>query len=396
MSFPVEKQATERESRLIMMELLKFHSPAAYMGFLATLAAHRAVLNRSHDLVVSRSQLRNQVIYDADYRDALRGAENYAGYKQAKCEIDGEFLEVCFAIISAQSVMANLSEARRWLQLIHELLKNTPVPLSAYAWMPLVDVKVATGLLSKPVKQLPWERAPVPNEVLYRISPRLSASFSRLGTAFANVLFISPQLRHLLANAVIVCQFCEFNASDSQGLATHEHIMYRCKTHELEYDILTYVYSVFPRAEEDPALVDVPPLEQLIRLAVLGLMSSIAAVVHPGTGIGRGVTSHQMKALDNYCTYLGPDMDKAEMRVILWVLFIYAAGARDQPEAPHFEYFIAQTATWLGLKRWEDAEKVILEGLYVPRVLGTKYSHIWERASREAMRRGLTQTMAIR
>jgi hypothetical protein len=246
------------------------------------------------------------------------------------------------------------------------------------------------------VKELPWEKAPVPDEVLFRISPLPSSPFSRLGAAFASVGFISPQLRQLLANAVIVCQFCQFNASDSQGLATHEHIMYRCKTHELEYDILTYIYSIFPCSEEDCAFIGIPVLEQLIRLAVLGLMSSIAAVVHPGTGIGRALTGHQLKALDNYSAYLRPEMDRSEMRVVLWVLFVYAVGARDQPEAPHFEYLIAQTAAWLGVKIWEDAEKVVLEGLYVPHVQCTVWYYAWQRALREGLRRGLTQTMAVR
>ncbi|KAI9870671.1 MAG: hypothetical protein M1823_008671, partial [Watsoniomyces obsoletus] len=134
----------------------------------------------------------------------------------------------------------------------------------------MVDMKTALGTLSMPIiKVLPWTKSPVPPEVLGRIRPPSNCHLSMLGRSFANVTPISPRLRQLLADAVIVCQFCEFNASNHAGLEGHEHIMYRCKTHELEHELLCYVHDTFPQADDKSGLVVVPPLEQVVRLAVV-------------------------------------------------------------------------------------------------------------------------------
>lgn len=378
MSFPVEKTKTEKESRLTMLLQVKVHSPIAFIGFMATLAAHRAILHKNHDDLSPSNILHAHLIKDPDYKCALQEAVQSISEKvNSGATLDAEILEGCFSVVSAACIVGDFKQAADLLRYVSSDLQPVEVTRRAEGWLFLTDVKTAVGMLRKPIKALPWAKSRVPTDVLDRICSPASSCIFRLGTAFPNVIHITSQLRQLLADAIVVCHFCEFNALAYEGLDTHEHIIYRCKTLELEHDILSYVYDTFGYSDETPSISFIPPLEQILRLAVLAIMSTIAAVVHPGTGLGRALTYHQKNALNTYGARLHPSMDRAELKVIVWALFVFAQGAREQVDGPEFEYLLAQTCSWLDVHDWESAEELLLECLYVPSVQRSMWRQIW-------------------
>ena len=397
LSFPTENTAAERESRFALLLYVKEHSPAAFLGFMTTVAAHRAVLYRKHEDLSPSDRVHSDLIRDNEYRMVLQEAVRATREMQKKGEMDGEFLEACFGLISAQTIVGDFNQSLPLLQFVNQALQTVKIPIGAEAWLPLVDIKTAMGLLSRPIKQLPWTKAPVPADVLLRIRPPETSVYCRLGVAFTEATHITRQLRKLLADGVVICQFSNFNCSNQDGLATYEHVMYRCKTHELEFDILSYVYDVFPCSGAEPPTIIVPALEQIIRMAILGILSTIAAAVHPAVGLGRALTYHQKNAFHGYGARLKPDMDRAELKILVWALFVYSAGARDQVEEPEFEYFLSQACIWLGLRTWEEVEEAVLyKCLYVPGVQGRVWREVWQRAEHEKNRWSGRQTLAIR
>ena len=374
--------------------MLLYARPAGFLALIATNAAHRAILRGQHEDLSPSKRSHAELIQDADYRTMLKHAYWATGIKNDKAELDDEFLEACFGLICAQTMVGDFNQSRALQHYVQQVLPNTKVPKESQAWLPLVDMSSAMGLLSRPTIALPWPRLPVPDEVIQRIRPASSSSCSRLGVAFSDAVHITPQLRRLLADAVLICYFAGSNVSRPGRLAAHEHVMYRCKSYELHQDVLGYVYDIFWQSENDGDALLVPALEQVVRLAILGMISALVTVVQPATGLGRALTSHQKNALDLYGSRLDPDMDRAELRILIWALFVYAACAYGQVEGPKVEHILAQACTWLGIRDWEAVEGVLLECLYVPSMQGIAWRSVWLRAERQAANLGsfLTQT----
>ena len=396
MSFPAESRERDKESRIEMLVSLRNHSPAGFLGLLATNAAHRAIVSyQRHDDLFPSDCSHTDLIYDPVYRSVLEDAYRALQRKQDKGELDAEFLEACFGLICAQTIAGDFSKSRILQRYVQQVLQTITIPKDSQAWLPLVDMSTAMGMLSKPTIALPWNRAPVLDETLVRIRPKSDSRLSRLGVAFAKATYTTPQLRQLLENAVILCQFAEFHNLQSKGLGYYDHIMFRCKYHELHQDLLSYVYDVFPCTEDEPSalLVPVPALEQVIRLALLGMISNTMVVAHPATGLGRALTHHQKNALEFYGPRFTPAMDRAELKILLWALFVYAACALEQVEGNGFESKIAQACAWLGLVDWELVENVLTECLYIPSMQSKVWRALWQSAEREAATSRTTQRM---
>lgn len=382
MSFPVEKSQAERQSRLAMLLAVQRQSHVAFIAFLATVALHRAVIQKKtgdlapHDSL-SRS-VRADLIRDRAYWCTLDEAVAMVNQSLASSvKVDSATLEACFSIVSAACIAGDFQQASDFLKYVTTNLSTVDVSEHARAWLLLTDIKTAVGLLRRPIKELPWSWSPVPDDVLERVCPSAVSPTSRLGTVFANLTSLTSRLHRLLADATLLCHFCEFNTLDAAGLTTHEHIIYRCKNHELEHDVLSYVYHEFHFKHNGPQRLAIPALEHVIRLGVLGLYSAIATAVHPGTGLGRHLTHHQKHALSDFGLQLDRNMNRAELEIMIWVLFVFAQGSEDQVEEPEFEYLLAHVCDWLGIADWPTAEDILLSCLYVPSVQRGRWKKIW-------------------
>lgn len=261
MTFPAEWPAAERRARV---DMLLYARHAGFLALIATNAAHRVILRGQHEDLSPSKRTHAELIHDADHKNVLKHAYRATRVKGDKAELDDEFLEAYFGLICAQTMVGDFSHSRALQQDVQEVLPNTKVPKESQAWLPLVDMSTAMGLLSQPTIALPWPRLPVPDEVIQRIRP---ASISRCSRPGCGVLLSCPHYaaassdRRLLADAVLICYFAEFNVSRPGGLAAHEHVMYRCKGYELHQDVLDYVYDIFWQSENDGDALLVPALE---------------------------------------------------------------------------------------------------------------------------------------
>jgi hypothetical protein len=385
MSFPVEKSTSEKESRMAMLGAVQRQSHIAFVAFLGTLAVHRAVMNkRTADLAPAVRQpgfIYASLIGDRAYWLLLEEAVSLVNKELRNgAKIDSSTLEACFSIVSAATIAGDFQQAEQFLQFVDRTFHGVEASEHAQAWLLLTDIKTAVGLLRRPTKALPWSRSSVPRKVLDHIFPSPYGQTYPLGTLFTEAAFLTNELRQLLADATLLCHFCEFNTTDVEGLTTHEHIIYRCKNHELEHDVMSYVYTEFLPSKRGPQERAIPALEHIVRLGILGIHSTIATVVHPGTGLGRCLTHHQKRALTDYGLVLGRHMSRTELRVMLWALFVFAQGSREQVEEPEFEYLLARVSEWANVRSWEVAEELMLTCLYVPSVQRGKWEDIWRRA----------------
>ena len=259
---------------------------------LATIACHRAVMYNRHKGLGPWVPRNSDNITDNDYKRACHDMMMATKVKEDNQEVtDSDFLEACFGIISTTTIVGDFQEARKYLIRVRNLLDRVEVPATAEAWLPLADIKAALGLLDKPRVAIPWERVTVGDGKIGHMLPLPGSRLSHLGASFTGVKGLSHPLHVHLRDAAAICHMCDFNVRDVDGLMEHEHVMFRCKSLELEYDLLKYVYDEFPNQE-------VPPTEDIVRLAILGILSTISVYVLPGCGLGRAITQHQLKAIE--------------------------------------------------------------------------------------------------
>ncbi|RMZ81068.1 hypothetical protein DV738_g2354, partial [Chaetothyriales sp. CBS 135597] len=398
MTFPVEnRNANPQLAHGIVVQRVLEASPAAFFAFLATTACHRAVLYRRHSELGGDGPSGNsQRIRDNEFILAHNRAIAETNAKAAKNGVmDAEYLEACFTMISTCSLLGDFEMARQYLYGIRDVLQHAEITAQSAAWLPLNDTKVAVGLMTRPQIPLPWARVQIEYASLERMLPSTDDPLSHMGSAFATVPGLSTELLCLLGDATLICLMSEFNARRMDGLTHQEQISFRCKSMELEHDLLRYVFDIFPVSSERAAglepTADVPPFENIVRLAVLGLLTLVSVHVLPGSGLGRALTRHQMRALKRwYATNplsgqssKGKDIGgnpshNATLHTILWALFVFNKCAKEQPEEKLFREMLAETLMQLQLIEWEDIEPILFGFLYVPTMLRPPWWRTWE------------------
>ncbi|RMZ88299.1 hypothetical protein DV736_g4481, partial [Chaetothyriales sp. CBS 134916] len=398
MTFPVENRNANQQltCRLVVLRALEA-SPASFFAFLATIACHRAIVHQRHAELGEDGPLRKcDRIRDSDFILAHRRSIAETNAKVATDGmVDAEYIEACFGIISTCTLVGDFDVARQYLNSIQDVMHHIEVPADAAAWLPMTDIKVAVGLLSRPQVPLPWPRLPIDSASIHRMLPPPSKPLSRTGSAFSGVPGLSSELQVLLRDAAVICLMCDFNARDLEGLTDQEHVLFRSKSMELEHDLLKYVFDIFPASAEltdglEPA-VDVPPTENVVRLAILGLMSIVSVHVLPGSGLGRALTQHQMRVIKRWFASsfdwqqqrktqdkTGNSSDTATLHAIMWALFVFAQCAKEQTEEVAFRQMLAEVLMKLQLFSWDDIELTLFTLLYVPTVLYPTWGRTWE------------------
>ncbi|RMD44811.1 hypothetical protein DV735_g264, partial [Chaetothyriales sp. CBS 134920] len=396
MTFPVENRNSNLEvaNHIVVDRVLEASRPA-FFAFLATTACHRAVLHRRHSELGADGPSANcDRIRDREFILAHRSAITETNDKAKGGVLDSDYLEACVSIISTLTLAGDFNVARQYLHSLLDVLQHVELSPPTAAWLPLTDAKVAVGLMSRPQVPLPWARVQIEDGSLQRMLPPADDPLLRMGSAFATVSGLSTELQRLLCDATLICLMCDFNARDVVGLRPHEHISFRCKSMELEHDLLSYVFDIFPvsaeRADGLEPTPDVPLTEDVVRLAVLGLMTMISVHVLPGSGLGRAMTRQQMRAMTRWFASnlngqqsLGEKMtgntsDTAALHTILWALFVFAKCAREQPEEEALRKMLAEVMTRLQMSDWDDIEHILYGFLYVPTMLRPPWWRTWE------------------
>jgi len=352
--------------------------PATFFGIMATLAAHRAILEGRHGDLAPSNTNHDDLFMDLDYKVMKNAAYVATRQEIAKQGIAvGVILDACAMLVCAAVMIGNFGEARTHLISIKSIISTTNDPSVLSPWVPLVDMSVSIGTLAKPLLVLPWNPTPIADDFLQRIVPQAQSPLARLGSSFADIETLSFRLRSLLGLAEIVCYICEYNATHSAGLNTDEHETLRRKSLELQYQLLTYPFEVFPAFHNDSDKLRIPEIEEITRLAILGLLSRTVISILPSCGTGRALTHHQWSATQAWLRLQPPAPDPGTMKLVVWALVISVHCAEGQPELPLFMRALVRFAGTCGLASWQDAEDLVMGYIYMPASLRNPWSKIW-------------------
>ncbi|KAK5202651.1 hypothetical protein LTR41_011604 [Exophiala xenobiotica] len=379
MTFPVEDEAnSERLARQGMVLQSKISNPAAFLGFMATVAAHRAILRGHHkDLAPSQTD-HDDLITDPDYKKVKHEAIVAVRQSiQSRQKADQYLIDACFGLVSTATVIGNFDEARMHLNCIFQMISAVGASEESMSWLPVTLVKLSTAMLSQPSLTIPWTREDIPNEILQRISPRRDTEQARLGTGFVLIPELSDQIKSLLSTHRDVCNICEFSATHPGGLSALENSILIRKAIELEYDYVAYPYqsTAFRHNSDSEALL--PAFEAVVRLAGLGLLSTMPHAILPSSGPGRAITHHQKRAVERWLHEKDDACGIPELRVITWALFIFIQRSEFQVEQVFFTQLLAHTTRELWLLNWGDVETTIYSFLYTARLQATIWQSIW-------------------
>ncbi|KAL2417566.1 hypothetical protein ABEF95_012303 [Exophiala dermatitidis] len=378
LTFSVEtKQPRERLVRQGMVLQSKISNPPTFLGFMATAAAHRAIFHGNHKDLAPSNQNHDDLITDTDYQKVKHEAVMAVRKKiQRREQIDHSMIDACFGLIATATVVGNFEEAMMHLKGIKQIMTLVDVGPESLLWLPLSNVKVAVGLMSQPLLPLPWPRRPIPQDIAERIIPSPDTEMARLGSDLKQLDELGQTLKDLLLAGQNICYFCELNATDPRGLSSAENTTLRQKATELEFDLLAYPYQGQGNNEHDgePHLT---PLQAVVRLAALGFLSFTPHTILPSTGLGRALTHHQQRAVQQWLQENNSNCGIAEMRAVMWALFIFTQNASAQPEEAFFGRLLSQFARDLWLLSWQDIETTIYGFLYIPSLQASVWNDIW-------------------
>ncbi|KAL8243593.1 hypothetical protein R6Q59_009851 [Mikania micrantha] len=384
MTFPiVASNPTEYDGWRIKILQSQTANSATFFGMMAIVAAHQAINSGRHrDLKPTTSrESREDVLLDKDFAIMKSEALQATQARMSQNGWDGPTVEAIFSLIGAEQILGNFEEAKFHLSAVKkQFVDGQPIDPSspASSWIPLTDVKGAIGMMTRPLFRLPWEPVPIPQETLNKLYQWHAPEIGLLGTAFDYVDGLGQQLLSILQQASALCRFCQFNAVCGCKLTAEENEIFRQKTLELEYDTLSYIYPGSPTNDKQtPDQINI--VEEIARLAILGITSSIITKVHPSAGLGRAITDFQHTAIQKYFMSLKHLPSQSTARFIVWALMVFAHCASKQPEERHFINNLAWCSPWADIRDWMTLELVCTSFLYVPVYQQSHWQHIWSR-----------------
>ncbi|KAK5056015.1 hypothetical protein LTR84_012566 [Exophiala bonariae] len=382
MTFVMEKfSSSERTARQGMVLRQKVASPAVFLGFMGTVAAHRAILRGSHGDLTPSEIDHDDLITDPEYKQVkFHTLVAVRKLIEANKTPDQSLVDACYGLVSVATIVGNIAEAKVHLQGIKKIMSMANISEESVQWLPITNVKLATAMLSLPLLPIPWERHPIPEEVLLVVSPPPEVDQSRLGSSFTQIPGLSDRLRELFSLQRDLCNICDFNARYPGTLPPAGHFVLNRKGTELEYDLVAYPYEieVFERDKTNEPVL--PALEGMIRLAGLGLLTTAPHSILPSSGSGRAITHHQKRAFQKWAKSSRRGCSRMELQVILWALFIFTECAGNSPEAEFFIRHMAELVRELFLIRWEEVELMIYGLFYIPGLQAKKWREIYNAA----------------
>ncbi|KIV84805.1 hypothetical protein PV11_00562 [Exophiala sideris] len=379
LTFAVEyKQPSERLARQAMVLHSKINSPATFLGFMATVAAHRAILYSRHGDLRPSAQNHDDLITDPDYKRVKHEAIVAVRKSIDRQEPPSQYtVDACFGLIGTAAVVGNFEEATIHLRGIADIMSRVGASPESMLWLPITNVKISVAMLSRPILPLPWQREPIPIDIRQRIAPEPGSEMASMGLKFQQLEELSDSLQNLLINGQDVCNLCQVNAANARGLSPRENAILRQKATEFEYDLVAYPYETFAFSHDRNGEPMIPPLERIVRLAALGLMQFAPHMVIPSTGIGRALTQHQKRATEAWLYAKQGQCGVAELRAILWSLFVFVHRANKQPEEEYFMNLLVQMSGDLLSLPWPEVEKILNGYLYIPMLQAAVWQSIW-------------------
>lgn len=392
MTFPVERSEEEQNLRWNQIVKYKTQNPALFYGIMTTVAAHRAIHDEDIKDFTPSGQDNNDSIVDVGHIVMRAEAFRHTNSQLAQMkQIDIDCIEAIFSLISAASIVGNFQEVQFHLRSIRKILQieidHTQLQGGDSHWISMIDIKASIAMMTKPCLGLPWSSQPVPTELLEKVVPHGNLPLRKVGSSFWLIPCLSVFILERLKEAIFLCWFHQFSHECHQGLHSNEcehlnaidHEIFRHKTLELEYDLIAHPFDTSsPQGHQFLPEQVVLPLERMVRLAALAMMSSTVTQVPPATGVGRALTGHQVRATQSYFSS-NPDMTDIEARLVLWIMFQYTQGAHGQPEEAWFRGIIANINNRdLHFDSWQQIEEVAYIFLWMPAQQEADWRRIWE------------------
>lgn len=247
-----------------------------------------------------------------------------------------------------------------------------------------VDVKAASGLMTKPLFPLTWASNPVPSHAHLRL--KLSnhpSNLGRFGMALcANPLVSGPLQRiiHVLCEVALYCETSQLNAA---ALLPEDHTFFRLLSCEAEHQLLSYKYVQFERARLlHPGITfELNPIEALVRTATIALINDLLIISPPSSGLGRALTRHMKKSVD-VCFDLLPHFPEENVTLVIWALFVGAHGSLGRAEHPWFIERLVILVTFCGWDDWDEVVDYLSGYVFVHHVQGHAWRIVWNEVSK--------------
>ncbi|KAJ5565241.1 hypothetical protein N7513_001483 [Penicillium frequentans] len=382
MTFPsglIDSEIPELE----LMVRSSFSDPGSFFGLMSMCAAHRAALALNRLDPSSTIDDPDRVINDSDYciMKAKSIHEMSTKVRDPRLALSNEAFDTIINLLTGSLIAGLFDEARVHLTGLRRMVELrggiTDKSISSSSMLSAIltsDVKAGTGLLAKPVFPLTWDTQPVPLDIQHRIRPPPSSPIRRLGSGFwANTLLSPPLLRIL--NVIRDMIFYSITVQVApQAIHFSDHDFFRVLNCETEHQLLSYIYTEDRRSER------IHPIEAVTRVTSICFLNYFLIVSPPSSGLGRALTKHLMKVVNNFRLTLLLELPKENFGLFAWALFIGAQGSLGQPERPWFVERLARVAMLCEWQSWEQVARVLTDYFFIAAAQGSRWRAIWDEA----------------
>ncbi|EEP77751.1 predicted protein [Uncinocarpus reesii 1704] len=238
----------------------------------------------------------------------------------------------------------------------------------------------APNLEATPTLAVTWETQPTPRRMADRVFPPSRSPLRIVTSKLRNSPYLSDTLKVAIDKTREMIFFENFNREDRVGLTSEELELFRLRVHELEHELLDYPYRIFSKTGTEFDL-NIPPVENVARLATLCYIGYNCVVAPPNSGVGRAITTHTKLALERCSpdkpTRLADDL----LDMLAWAAFVGVQPEGVQLERPWFLHRLKHISMLRGWKDWNEVEEVMRGYIYVP----SFHAPIWKRIWRDAM-----------
>ncbi|KAF5862801.1 hypothetical protein ETB97_011149 [Aspergillus alliaceus] len=387
MTFPTEYALNER-AKMEMAVQSSFTDPGSFFGLMSMCAAHRAVLAGHHPDHQYASETSHRFLHKADYyiMKAKCIREMNIKLRNPILSLSNEAFGTIINLLTSALIVGLFDEARMHLRGLKRMVElrggvadKGIHQSSMLAAILATDAKAASGLMTQPVLPLVWGLQPVSTSIQKRIAPPNTSNLQRLGIAFfSNPHLSSPLLNILLVmrDLVLYSQACNENPA---VLCTDDHVFFRNLNHEVEHQLLSYVYSESNmRSKSFPeTLPYLHPIEAVTRIASICYLNHFLVVSPPSSGLGRALTRHLKQAIADSTR---SPVFKENHGLLVWALFIGAQGSAGQIERPWFIERLSGIALVCGWRTWRQVSTVLIDYFYLPSTNEVGWTSVWDEA----------------
>ncbi|KAJ5731063.1 uncharacterized protein N7483_005571 [Penicillium malachiteum] len=342
---------------LDLMVRSSFSDPGSFFGLMSMCAAHRAALGVNHLDALEATGDRNRVGNDTDY--CIMKAKSMREMT-VKCHS----LELSTTNEAFDTIVNLLTGA-----LIAGLFDEARIHLTGLKRM----VELRGGLMHQSISS-----SSILSAIITGFDPPESSPIRRLGSGFWANTLLSPALLRILNVARDIIFY-----SISVHLAPHailqsDHDFFRVLNCETEHQLLSYVYD--NGADNNQKEPEIYPIEAVTRVASICFLNYFLIVSPPSSGLGRALTRHLMKAVNNCKLTLLMELPKENFGLYAWALFIGAQGSLGQNERPWFVERLARVAILCEWQSWEQVSRLLTDYFYIAVAQGPGWQAVWDEA----------------